>query len=217
MTLTTETPAPENRATDAPAARPPLAAGLTRQALTGLRLMLVLTVVLGVAYPAAVWAVGQVVAHDNANGSLVRSDGATVGSSRIGQANDDPALFHPRPSPGDYDALASAPSNLGPSNPDLLTDIAKRRAQVASTENVDPAAVPPDAVTASGSGLDPDISPAYAAIQAPRVARANGLSTQTVRRLVDQHTHGRSLGFLGDAGVNVLELNLAVREAARHG
>ncbi|XBB65642.1 potassium-transporting ATPase subunit KdpC [Nocardioides sp. WV_118_6] len=185
---------------------------LTRQSLAGLRLLLVMTVLLGVGYPLAVWAAGQAFG-DRADGQPIESNGQVVGSRLLGQQFEGAQWFHSRPSANDYDSLASAPSNLGPSNPDLLALIAERRAQVAQTEGVDPAAVPPDALTASGSGLDPHISPAYAALQVERVAAANGLSEATVRRLVAEHTTGRSLGFLGEPGVNVLELNLAVQRA----
>lgn len=187
---------------------------LGRQTLTGLRAFLVLTVILGIAYPVAVWAVGQTAFSDNANGQLVESGGRTVGSAIIGQRFTGPDLFHSRPSAGAYDPLASGPSNLGPSNPDLLAQIDARRARVAKAEGVAPTDVPPGAVTASGSGLDPYISPAYADLQTARVARENGLGTGEVERLVDEHTQGRILGYLGEPKVNVLELNLAVQRAA---
>ncbi|WP_370616824.1 potassium-transporting ATPase subunit KdpC [Mumia sp. Pv 4-285] len=207
---TTTSPA---RDTDATPGRGPLGAGLIRQTATGLRLLLVLTVILGVAYPAAVWAVAQVVANGRANGQIVEVDGSPVGSAIIGQAFDDPALFHSRPSATEYDGLASAASNLGPSNPDLLASIEERRNAVAAEEGVAPADVPADAITASGSGLDPHISPAYADIQAARVAEANGLSDATVHRLITEYTAGRALGVLGEEGVNVLLLNIAIRDA----
>lgn len=190
---------------------------LGRQVLTGLRAFLVLTVILGIAYPVAVWAIGQAAFSDNANGQLVESGGRTVGSAIIGQNFAGPDSFHSRPSASGYDPLASGPSNLGPSNPELLAQIDARRARVARTEGIAPADVPSDAVTASGSGLDPYISPAYATLQIPRVGRANGLSTGEVEHLVDEHTHGRVLGFLGEPRVNVLELNLAVERAAGGG
>ncbi|GAA1910976.1 potassium-transporting ATPase subunit KdpC [Nocardioides hwasunensis] len=186
-----------------------LLSDLARQSLAALRLLVVMTVVLGVGYPAAVWAAGQVVA-DRADGQPVRLDGHVVGSRLIGQQFDGDQWFHGRPSPNDYDTLASAPSNLGPSNPDLLAGIEERRSEVAAREGVAPADVPPDALTASGSGLDPDISPAYARIQVARVARANGLPVAEVARLVTAHTDGRSLGFLGEPTVDVLGLNLAI-------
>lgn len=188
-----------------------------RQALTGLRAFLVLTVILGVAYPVAVWAVGQTAFSDNANGQLIERDGRTVGSAIIGQRFTGPEFFHSRPSAGGYDPLASGPTNLGPSNRDLIARIDRLRATVAETEQVAPTSVPADAVTASGSGLDPHISPDYAAIQVARVARENGLDAGEVEVLVDEHTDGRVLGYLGEPKVNVLELNLAVQAAADGG
>ena len=185
---------------------------LARQSLAGLRLLVVMTVLIGVGYPAAVWAAGQALG-DRADGQPVRRDGAVVGSRLVGQQFDGDQWFHSRPSPNDYDTLASAPSNLGPSSTDLLALVEERRAEVAAREGVDAAAVPADALTGSGSGLDPHVSPAYAALQAPRVARANGLTTAEVNRLVADHTDGRGLGFLGEPGVNVLELNLAIAAA----
>jgi K+-transporting ATPase ATPase C chain len=185
---------------------------LLRQSLAGLRLLLVMTVLLGVGYPTAVWAAGQAFG-DRAAGSPVRVDGQVVGSRLIGQQFEGDAWFHSRPSVNDYDTLGSGPSNLGPLNPDLIAVIGERRAEVAAREGVSEAEVPPDAVTASASGLDPHISPAYAVLQAPRVATANGLSLDEVRHLVEVHTDGRGLGFLGEPGVDVLELNLAVATA----
>ncbi|AIV41142.1 potassium-transporting ATPase subunit KdpC [Curtobacterium sp. MR_MD2014] len=182
-----------------------------------IRLALLSTVVLGVAYPLAVWGVGQAAFHDQANGSMVTdSSGKVVGSSLIGQsfagAQAD-RWFQSRPSAAGedgYDANASSGSNLGPNNPDLLKSIEERRAAVADADGVSAADVPADAVTASGSGLDPDISPEYALQQVARVADARGLSESTVRTLVEQHIESRQAGFLGEPVVNVLELNLAL-------
>lgn len=182
---------------------------LLRQSFAAARVLLVLTVLLGVLYPAAVWAVGRAV-PDRADGSLLRVDGQVVGSRLLGQTFEGPMWFHPRPSAGSYDGLASAPSNLGPSNPDLVAAIEERRAAVAAEEGVEPAAVPPDAVTASGSGLDPHVSPAYADLQVARVARERGLPVDQVRRLVEEATSGRVLGYLGEPTVNVLELNASL-------
>jgi K+-transporting ATPase ATPase C chain len=187
---------------------------LFRQSLAGLRLLVVMTVLLGVGYPAAVWAAGQAFG-DRADGSPVRLDGRVVGSRLIGQQFEGDEWFRSRPSANDYDTLASAPSNLGPLSTDLIAAIGERRAEVAAREGVDESAVPPDAVTASASGLDSHISPAYAALQAPRVATVTGLPLDTVRRLVEEHTVGRGLGFLGEPGVNVLELNVALDQAQR--
>jgi potassium-transporting ATPase KdpC subunit len=183
------------------------------------RLVLLSTVVLGIAYPLAVWGVGQAAFHDQANGSMVTdSSGKVVGSSLIGQATTTgkgEALaqwFQSRPSSAGegYDANASSPSNLGPSNPDLTKAIEQRKRAIAQADGVAAAEVPADAVTGSGSGLDPDISPAYALLQVDRVAKARGLSAERVRALVEEHVEGRQLGFLGDPTVNVLELNLAL-------
>ncbi|WP_420363167.1 potassium-transporting ATPase subunit KdpC [Curtobacterium aetherium] len=183
------------------------------------RLTLLATVVLGVAYPLAVWGVGQAAFHDQANGSMVTdSSGTVVGSSLIGQSfagKDADRWFQSRPSAAGedgYDAGASSGSNLGPSNPDLTKAIDERRAAVAEADGVDPSEVPADAVTASGSGLDPDISPEYALQQVARVAEARGLSEDRVRALVDEHTDGRQLGVLGAPAVDVLELNLALAQ-----
>jgi K+-transporting ATPase ATPase C chain len=197
-------------------------ATLTRHSMAGLRLLLAFTLVTGLAYPLAMTAVGQVAFPWQANGSLVRSDGAhttsrsdAVGSALIGQGFTGEEYFHPRPSAaGDgYDTLASGGSNLGPLNPDLVASIEERKAAVAQENDVAPADVPADAVTASGSGLDPDISPEHAAIQVARVAQARGLSDADVADLVAQHTTGRDLGVLGEPRVNVLELNLALDAA----
>jgi K+-transporting ATPase ATPase C chain len=184
-----------------------------RQSLAALRLLVVLTVILGVGYPAAVWGVGQAFG-DRAAGQPVSVDGQVVGSRLIGQNFDGDQWFHSRPSPNDYDTLASAPSNLGPLNTDLIASIEERRAAVAAAESVDPSDVPADALTASGSGLDPQISPAYADIQAARVARVNGLDLAEVEDLIEESTQGRFLGFHGEPGVNVLELNVAVQAAS---
>lgn len=186
--------------------------------LVSLRAMLVLTVILGIAYPLLVTGLGRLLPA-RADGSLVTdADGTVVGSSLIGQSFTDAdgaplvAYFQSRPSAaGDgYDAAASSGSNLGPENPDLIAAVEDRRAAVAELEGVDPADVPVDALTASGSGLDPHISPAYAELQVPRVAAERGLSEDEVRGLVAAATTGPDLGVLGRAGVNVLELNLAL-------
>ncbi|MFC8922532.1 potassium-transporting ATPase subunit KdpC [Cellulosimicrobium sp. NPDC057127] len=203
---------------------------LTRHALAGLRVLLLMTLLLGGLYPLAVLAVGQVAVPWQANGSLVRSDGTratsvddagadgapVVGSALVGQSfgepGTDPQWFHGRPSPAGegYDTLASGGSNLGPSSPELVGTIEERRAAVAAADGVDPASVPPDALTASASGLDPHVSPAYADQQVARVAEARGLDVTQVRALVEQESAGRVLGVLGDPRVNVLALNLAI-------
>jgi potassium-transporting ATPase KdpC subunit len=189
-----------------------------RQTWTALRALLVLTVVLGLGYPLVVLGVGQLLFPAQANGSLVRVDGDVVGSSLIGQSFSDadgtplPEWFQPRPSAaGDgYDGGASGGSNYGPENADLIAAIDERRAAIAEFEGVDPADVPADALTASSSGLDPHISPAYALLQVDRVAEARGLPVDDVRTLVEEHTRGRDAGFLGAPTVNVLELNVAL-------
>ncbi|MCZ4500431.1 MAG: kdpC [Marmoricola sp.] len=184
-----------------------------RQLGPAVRAMAVLTLLLGVAYPLALTGFAQVAAPHRADGSLVHRDGKVVGSSLIGQSfAGKPQYFQSRPSAaGDgYDPLASSASNLGPESPDLVAAIQERRTAAAKLDGTAPADVAPDALEASGSGLDPQISPAYAAQQVARVARERGLSTEVVRGLVAAHTDGRTLGFLGEPRVNVLLLNLAL-------
>ncbi|MDK1327646.1 potassium-transporting ATPase subunit KdpC [Arthrobacter sp. zg-Y1143] len=189
-----------------------------RQLGVAVRAMAVLTLVLGLAYPFAVAVVGQVALPGRANGSMVSSGGSDVGSALIGQSFTDgdgvplPEFFQSRPSAaGDgYDGGASSGSNLGPLNEDLAAAVAERRQAVADTEGVAPEEVPADAVTASGSGLDPHISPEYAQLQVPRVAAARGLSETEVQELVTEATEGTDL--LGREGVNVLLLNISLAE-----
>ena len=185
-----------------------------RQAWVALRLLVVMTVLLGIVYPAALWAVGRIV-PSRADGSFVTAaSGTVVGSSLIGQDFQGPQWFHPRPSAAGkgYDALSSSGSNLSADNKDLVDAVTQRKADVVATLGIAPDAVPADAVTASGSGLDPDISPEYAAAQIASVAKARNLSVEVVTRLVDEHTTGRTLGFIGEPRVNVLELNLALEQ-----
>jgi K+-transporting ATPase ATPase C chain len=186
---------------------------MRRQLVPALVVFLAFTVLTGVAYPLAVTGVAQIAFPGRADGSLIERNGEVVGSRLVGQTVSGLRYFHPRPSAaGDgYDAMASGPSNLGPTNEELLAAVRQRRIEY-RRENVLPgnAAVPIDALTASGSGLDPHISPANARLQAPRVARARELPVDRVLALVDSHTDDRSLGFLGEPGVNVLELNLAL-------
>jgi potassium-transporting ATPase KdpC subunit len=186
---------------------------MRRQLVPALLVFLAMTVLTGLVYPLAMTGAAQVLFPNRADGSLVERDGKVVGSRLIGQNFAGLRYFHPRPSAaGDgYDAMSSSASNLGPTNPALIAEVRKRVAAYRA-ENGLPAgsAVPADAVTASGSGLDPHISKANARLQAPRVARARGLSPAEVLSLVDEHTDGRSLGFLGEPTVNVLELNLAL-------
>jgi len=191
-----------------------------RQYGTALRAMVVATVVLGLGYTLLVTGVGQLVLPHQADGSRLTVDGEVVGSSLLGQSFVDadgaalPEWFQSRPSAaGDgWDAGASSGSNLGPENADLIAAIEERRAAVASLDGVDPASVPVDALTASASGLDPDISPEWARQQVERVAAARSLPVDEVRELVEQHVHGRELGYLGEPTVDVLELNAALTE-----
>jgi K+-transporting ATPase ATPase C chain len=190
--------------------------GTVRQYGVALRLLAVFTLVLGVLYPAVVTVVAQAAFPHHANGSPVRVDGEIVGSSLIGQSFADadgaplPEWFQSRPSAAGYDGGASTGSNLGPESADLVAAIAERRATVAALEGVDPALVPADALTASASGLDPAISPAYARLQVERVAEARRLDRDDVAELVESKIQGAPLGYLGEATVNVLELNVAL-------
>lgn len=174
----------------------------------------VLGVVLCGAYPLVVWGVGQVVFHQQANGSLVERDGRIVGSSLIAQAFKEDRYFHPRPSSaGDsgYDAGNSGGSNLGPLSQKLADQVKERAAAYLAENNLLPRTkIPADAVTASGSGLDPHISPANAKIQAARVAKARGMNEDQVKKYIRDFTEGPQLGLLGDPAVNVLKLNLAL-------
>ncbi|MEU8135035.1 potassium-transporting ATPase subunit C [Streptodolium elevatio] len=234
--------------------------------LAGLRALLVLTVLLGIAYPLAMTGIAQAAFPAQANGSKVKVDGKEVGSSLIGQSFDlvdgdgnprlfdargqevvgheaddgtvtytylasgaqlseeqaegvgtqpDPSWFQPRPSAGGYDPLASGASNYGPENPEFIQLVKDRKAAVASFNGVPEDRVPADAVTASGSGLDPHISKSYALIQVNRVAAERGLDPAVVGKLVDDHVDGRVIGILGEPRVNVLELNIALQKAAK--
>ncbi len=186
---------------------------MRRQLLPALLAFLALTVIVGFVYPLVITGVSQLAFSSLANGSLATRDGVVVGSKLIGQSFTAPLYFHVRPSAaGDgYDGTSSSASNLGPSNPVLLKDVAARIAAYRLENGLVPGTkVPVEAVTSSGSGLDPHISPADARIQAARVAQARKLQLTTVLALVATHTDGRSLGFLGEPGVNVLALNLAL-------
>ena len=178
-----------------------------------LSLFVLLTLITGLAYPLAVTGLAQVLFPDQANGSLVKVKGVVVGSALIGQPFSQPGHFWSRPSataPDAYNAAASSGSNLGHSNPALAEAVAARIAALRAADpgNTDP--VPVDLVTASASGLDPDISRAAADYQLARVARARGLPSAQVQALVDRYTQGTVLGFLGEPRVNVLQLNLAL-------
>lgn len=187
---------------------------IRRQVLPALLMMVVLTVLLGLVYPLAVTGVAQVTMASKADGSLITVNGVKVGSSLIGQNFTKAKYFHPRPSAAGekgYDAMASAGTNLGPTNPALIKAVADRVTAYRKENDLPKMTlVPIDAVTASGSGLDPHISIANAELQTARVANERGLSESTVASLVKANTDGRELGFLGQPGVNVLELNVAL-------
>jgi K+-transporting ATPase ATPase C chain len=214
------------------------------QLLAALRALLVFTVLLGLAYPLVITGVSQVLFNDKADGSLVKdADGKVVGSKLLGQTFTSEDYFHGRPSAAgggasgsevdvlddegnptgetmlasadDLSTAASGASNLGPTNQELLATVQERIDAYREENGLHPdAPVPVDAVTASGSGVDPSISITNAQLQAPRVADARGVNVDEVLALVDDHTSGRSLGFLGEKGVNVLELNLALDEVS---
>jgi potassium-transporting ATPase KdpC subunit len=197
-----------------------------RQHIAGLRLLLVFTVLTGIVYPVVMWGIAQVAFNHQANGSMVTSDGRVVGSSLLCQefvyanGNPMPQYFQPRPSfaipspapRDDYgcDPRYSSASNYGPTNPKQVALVKQRQEQISQFDHVPVSEIPPDAVTASGSGLDPDISPQNAAIQVNRVAAARHVSAAAIRALVAQYTQGRTLGFLGEPTVNVLQLNIAL-------
>jgi potassium-transporting ATPase KdpC subunit len=200
---------------------------IVRQHIAGLRLLLVFTVLTGIIYPVFMWGIAQVAFKNQANGSMVSYHGRVVGSSLLCQefvnAKGDPLpqYFQPRPSDAvvageknDYgcDPLYSSASNLGPNNPALIQQIKQRQQQIAKFDHVKISQIPPDAVTTSGSGLDPDISPQNADIQVDRIAAARHVSPAAIMALVRQYTQGRVLGFLGEPRVDVLNLNIALDE-----
>ncbi len=175
------------------------------------RFTLVTMLLYGGAYPLLVWGIGQTLFAERADGSLVRrADGTVIGSRLVAQPFTRNEYFAPRPSAIDYNAASTGGSNLGPSNLDHLTVVQERVAAVVKREGVDATQVPADLVTTSGAGLDPHISPAAAAIQAPRVASARGVPVARVRELIAAHTESPAFGVLGRPRVNVLELNLAL-------
>jgi len=176
-------------------------------------ILVLLSALTGLVYPAIVTVIAQVVFPRQANGSLTVKDGKVIGSSLIGQPFDDPKYFWGRPSatlPFQYNAAASSGSNLGPTNPALTKAVQERVNTLRAADPGDTAPVPVDLVTTSGSGLDPHISPAAALYQVGRVAKVRKMDEATVRRLVEQNTEGRQFGFLGEPRVNVLALNLAL-------
>ncbi|MCS6296147.1 MAG: potassium-transporting ATPase subunit KdpC [Nitrospira sp.] len=186
---------------------------MAAQLRSALMVFLILTILTGVAYPLVVTGIAQLLFPHQANGSLIYKDGKPIGSTLIGQPFDEPKYFWGRPSataPFPYNAAASSGSNLGPTNPALTEAVKTRVAALRASDPGNDTPVPVDLVTASGSGLDPHISPASAEYQVRRVARARGREEAFVRTLVSQHTEGRQLGMLGERRVNVLALNLAL-------
>jgi potassium-transporting ATPase KdpC subunit len=187
-----------------------------RSILTAIRLAAVTLLITGVLYPLAMTGLAQVVFPNKANGSLIKQGDEVIGSKLIAQPFTRPEYFHPRPSAaGDgYDAMASGASNLGPTSAKLIDRVRSAvEAVIAENPGIEAGEVPVDMVTASGSGLDPDISPANAYAQVPRVAAARQMSEEEVMGLVEENTQERALGFLGEQRVNVLELNLALDRA----
>jgi len=195
---------------------------MLQQLRPAVALLLLMTVISGVAYPLMTTGIAQVAFHDKANGSLIEQGGQVIGSELIGQSFIDPetgetlqGYFRSRPSAAGagYDAAASSGSNLGPTNPVLIDRVASEVAIIREENHLaDNAEIPVDLVTGSGSGLDPDISPASANLQIPRVARQRGISEDQVRVIVDQYTSGRTLGIFGEPRVNVLKVNIALDE-----
>uniref|UniRef100_UPI003D703791 potassium-transporting ATPase subunit KdpC n=1 Tax=Streptomyces asiaticus TaxID=114695 RepID=UPI003D703791 len=197
-------------------------ANTARMVWAALRMLLILTVVTGIVYPLVVTGIGQAAFHDKANGSMVKVEGTEVGSRLIGQSwnikgtdKPDPKWFQGRPSNSTYDPLTTGSSQLGASDPTLVKNVKAAKKQVAEFNGVPESKVPVDAVTGSASAIDPDISTGYADIQVKRVAKANGLTEARLQKLVDDHTTGRTLGFMGQPRVNVLELNIALKELTK--
>lgn len=185
---------------------------IARQLSASLKALLVATVVLGVLYPAAILVIGLAV-PGQANGSLIAVDGTVVGSSLLGQAADGPQWFQARPSVSDHAGDTSGGSNLGPNAAELASAVSEREAALRAANPDAPTTIPPDALTASASGLDPHISPEYARWQAPRVAQARGIPLDEVRRAIAEHTERPALGFIGTERVNVTLLNADLARA----
>ena len=191
-----------------------------RAALSSVIAIVVITAVFGFAYPLAMTGIAQVAFKGQADGSLVEVDGRLVGSKLAAQEFTGPRYFHERPSAAAYDAMGTSFANLGPTSPNLAENVAAEAVAILKLEGPYNSGlsihdIPVDAVTTSASGIDPDISPAYAQLQAKRIASVRGLSLETVKRLIAKSTVGRSWGFFGERGVNVLELNLALDRQAR--
>jgi K+-transporting ATPase ATPase C chain len=205
---------------------------LLRQHIAAFRMLLAFTVLCGIIYPVVMWGVAQAAFKNQADGSLVTSNGKVVGSSLLCQefvdakGNPLPQDFQPRPSNADSSTVKndygcdpgfSGAANLGPNNSTLLKTVKQLQQQIAAFDHVSVSQIPPDAVTSSGSGLDPDISPQYAAIQVNLVAATRHLPVATVQALVSKYTQGRTLGFLGEPRVDVLDLNIALDELPGQG
>jgi potassium-transporting ATPase KdpC subunit len=185
---------------------------MKKNLITAVLMTIATTILLGFVYPLVVTGLAQVIFPKQANGQLIQPEGKTVGSRIVGQGFSGPAYFHPRPSAAGigYDAATSAGSNLGPTNQKLIDRV---KSDVATAQAENPGqSVPIDLVTTSASGFDPHISPAAAEFQLPRVAKERGATVEQVRALLTKHTEGRQLGVLGEARVNVLELNLELNE-----
>jgi K+-transporting ATPase ATPase C chain len=193
---------------------------MTQHFRAGILGVILLTLLTGCIFPLGLFALGHLLFHDAADGSLLTRGGVVIGSRLIGQDFTQPQYFHPRPSAAGagYDGVSSGGTNFGPSNPKLIEDVRRLAEQYRRNNGLPPdAIVPIDAVTRSGSGLDPHISPANAALQVWRVAHERAISEDLVRRLVSEHTQGRQLGFLANPRVSVLDLNLALDHAASFG
>ncbi len=186
-----------------------------KQLMIAIKATILLTVLIGLVYPLAVTGLAQILFPHTANGSLVVVNGKTVGSELIGQSFTSPKYFHGRPSAAGngYDGLSSGGSNYGPTNQHLVDRVSDDVKKFRSENPSYTGPLPSDLLTASGSGLDPDISPASAEVQVARVAAARGMSPDSVRQLVAAHTEGRQYGLFGEPRVNVLELNLALDQA----